>query len=109
MILARLPTKNYSLLVCMPPPLPPFLPYLPQGLEDGVPAQASVSCSTLLVTTFGHEATEVPTLGALSILQDTLLHSPVLLHLFARLILAVSLKRRWTFPTHVAMLENVTK
>ena len=41
------------------------------------------SCSTLLVTTWGHDATEVPTLGALAMLQDALLHSPVLLQVFS--------------------------
>jgi hypothetical protein len=35
--------------------------------------------AALLVTTWGHEPTVVPTAGALAMLQDALLHSPVLL------------------------------
>eukprot|EP00090_Calanus_glacialis_P008224 TRINITY_DN16538_c0_g1_i1.p1 TRINITY_DN16538_c0_g1~~TRINITY_DN16538_c0_g1_i1.p1 ORF type:complete len:858 (-),score=315.54 TRINITY_DN16538_c0_g1_i1:118-2628(-) len=119
--LARLLTKNYSLLVCMaplthqlrvlgspslcPPVLGPGLPevasswfklflyslcgqgppslLIPKGWKMRCLPRPLSSSSTLLVTTWGHEATEVPTLGALSMLQDALLHSPVLLQLFS--------------------------
>ena len=43
-----------------------------------LPAALS-SASSLLVTTWGHESSEVATQSVLSLLQDALLHSPVLL------------------------------
>jgi hypothetical protein len=43
-----------------------------------LPAQLQ-SSATLLITTWGHEPTAVPSAGALAMLQDALLHSPVLL------------------------------
>merc|ERR1712013_939597 len=99
--LARLLHKNYSLLVCMAPLThqlrvlgsglpevasswfklylyhlcgqgPPSL-LIPKGYKMRCLPQPLSSSTTLLVTTWGHEATEVPTLGALSMLQDALL------------------------------------
>jgi len=61
---------------------PPSL-LIPKGYKMRCLPQPLSSSTTLLVTTWGHEATEVPTLGALSMLQDALLHSPVLLQLFS--------------------------
>eukprot|EP00092_Neocalanus_flemingeri_P039558 GFUD01043074.1.p1 GENE.GFUD01043074.1~~GFUD01043074.1.p1 ORF type:complete len:840 (+),score=271.04 GFUD01043074.1:108-2627(+) len=61
---------------------PPSL-LVPKGWKVRCLPRPLASSSTLLVTTWGHEATEVPTLGALSMLQDALLHSPVLLQLFS--------------------------
>jgi len=61
---------------------PPSL-LLPKGCKVRCLPHPLATSSTLLVTTWGHEATEVPTLGALSMLQDALLHSPVLLQLFS--------------------------
>ena len=43
-----------------------------------LPAALS-SASSLLVTSWGHESSEVATQSVLSLLQDALLHSPVLL------------------------------
>jgi len=61
---------------------PPSL-LIPKGYKMRCLPHPLSSSTTLLVTTWGHEATEVPTLGALSMLQDALLHSPVLLQLFS--------------------------
>ena len=88
-----------------PPVLGPGLPelasswyklYLYSLMEDGpaslllpkgwkmrcLPEQLS-SASTLLVTTWGHEASEVSSQSVLTLLQDALLHSPVLLQVFS--------------------------
>jgi len=61
---------------------PPSL-LVPKGWKVRCLPRPLAASSTLLVTTWGHEATEVPTLGALAMLQDALLHSPVLLQLFS--------------------------
>jgi len=61
---------------------PPSL-LIPKGWKMRCLPEPLRSCSTLLVTTWGHDATEVPTLGALAMLQDALLHSPVLLQVFS--------------------------
>lgn len=68
----------YSLLGCGPPSL-----LLPKGWKVRcLPASLS-SSSSLLVTTWGHESSQVGGQGALSLLQDALLHSPVLLQVFS--------------------------
>lgn len=68
----------YTLLGSGPPSL-----LLPKGYKVRcLPAELS-SCSTLLVTTWGHESSKVPSQGALTLLQDALLHSPVLLQVFS--------------------------
>jgi len=61
---------------------PPSL-LVPKGWKVRCLPRPLASSSTLLITTWGHEATEVPTIGALSMLQDALHHSPVLLQLFS--------------------------
>jgi len=68
----------YSLCGAGPPSL-----LIPKGWKVRCLPRPLATSSTLLVTTWGHEATEVPSLGALSMLQDALLHSPVLLQLFS--------------------------
>ena len=68
----------YSILGSGPPSL-----LLPKGWKVRcLPGELS-SCSTLLVTTWGHESSQVPSQGALTLLQDALLHSPVLLQVFS--------------------------
>ena len=68
----------YSILGSGPPSL-----LLPKGWKVRCLPGALSSCSTLLVTTWGHEASQVPSQGALTLLQDALLHSPVLLQVFS--------------------------
>ena len=68
----------YSSLGSGPPSL-----LLPKGWKVRcLPGELS-SCSTLLVTTWGHESSQVPSQAALMLLQDALLHSPVLLQVFS--------------------------
>ena len=64
----------YSLMGDGPPSL-----LIPKGWKVRFLPEALSSNSTLLVTTWGHEASEVPSQSVLSLLQDALLHSPVLL------------------------------
>jgi len=61
---------------------PPSL-LIPKGYKIRCLPEVLSSSSTLLVTTWGHEPSEVPTIGVLSMLQDALLHSPVLLQLYS--------------------------
>ena len=68
----------YSLLGSGPPSL-----LLPRGWKVRCLPEALSSCSTLLVTTWGHESSQVPSQGALTLLQDALHHSPVLLQAFS--------------------------
>ena len=68
----------YSSLGSGPPSL-----LLPKGWKVRCLPPALSSCSTLLVTTWGHEASQVPSQAALALLQDALLHSPVLLQVFS--------------------------
>ena len=56
---------------------------LPRGWKMRSLPRALQSCAVLYITTWGHEPTEVPISGALSLLQDALLHSPVLLQAFS--------------------------
>lgn len=68
----------YSRLGVGPPSL-----LLPRGWKmRSLPRQLQNS-SALLITTWGHEPTVVPAGGALAMLQDALLHSPVLLQVFS--------------------------
>ena len=61
---------------------PPSL-LIPKGWKIRCLPQALSSNSTLLVTTWGHEASEVPSQSVLTLLQDALLHSPVLLQVYS--------------------------
>ena len=56
---------------------------LPRGWKLRCLPPALAATSTLLVTTWGHEATEVAASSVLTLLQDALLHSPVLLQVFS--------------------------
>ena len=56
---------------------------LPRGWKLRCLPPALAATSTLLVTTWGHEATEVAAASVLTLLQDALLHSPVLLQVFS--------------------------
>jgi len=61
---------------------PPSL-LLPKGWKmSSLPSLLQTS-AILHVTTWGHEPTQVPIGGALSLLQDALIHSPVLLQAFS--------------------------
>ena len=68
----------YSLLGSGPPSL-----LLPKGWKVRCLPEELSSSSTLLVTTWGHESSQIPSQGALTLLQDALLHSPVLLQVFS--------------------------
>jgi len=57
---------------------------IPKGWKVRCLPEALSSNSTLLVTTWGHEASEVPSQSVLSLLQDALLHSPVLLQVYSQ-------------------------
>jgi len=61
---------------------PPSL-LLPRGWKIRSLPKLLQSAAVLHITTWGHEPTEVPVTGALSLLQDALLHSPVLLQAFS--------------------------
>ena len=61
---------------------PPSL-LLPKGWKIRSLPKPLQSSAVLHITTWGHEPTEVPIGGALSLLQDALLHSPVLLQAFS--------------------------
>jgi len=61
---------------------PPTL-VLPKGWKIRRLPKALASSSTLLITTWGHEPTEVSSTGALAMLQDALFHSPVVLQAFS--------------------------
>ena len=103
--LARFLTKNYSLLVCMALPLSTstwtwiarscfllyqVIPLLPSWAPPPLAHSSSRNgrCGAFPGPWLSPSSwsppgvTEVPTLGALSMLQDALLHSPVLLQLF---------------------------
>jgi len=56
---------------------------LPKGWKIRSLPRPLQTSAILHVTTWGHEPTEVPVSGALSLLQDALLHSPVLLQAFS--------------------------
>jgi hypothetical protein len=61
---------------------PPSL-LIPKGYKIRALPRELQSCSVLLVTTWGHEPSEVNGSGVLSVLQDALLHSPVLLQAYS--------------------------
>jgi len=61
---------------------PPSL-LLPKGYKIRSLPRVLQNCSVLLVTTWGHEPSEVNGSGVLSVLQDALLHSPVLLQAYS--------------------------
>lgn len=61
---------------------PPSL-LLPKGYKIRALPRELQSSSVLLVTTWGHEPSEVYGSGVLSVLQDALLHSPVLLQAYS--------------------------
>ena len=46
--------------------------------------QVFESCNRLLVTTWGHDPSEIPVTGALTMLLDALQHSPILVQALCR-------------------------
>jgi len=67
----------YSEAGCGPPTL-----MLPRGWKVRRLPKLLGDCSTIYVTTWGHEPTEVSGTGVLAMLQDALFHSPVVLQAF---------------------------